>query len=96
MSKLVGDIIVMVVPSFPILLIVIMIFLQNAKGAIIEKRGNWRIKEGEKELCRGTKYCIVEPQYRKQRRVLGIWWTVKWIKPCNYKWMKSNGFEIIK
>lgn len=95
MSKLVGDIIVVVVLTFPIWLTGIMIVLQNAKGAIIEKRGNWRLKEGEKVLCSGTKYVVVEQQYRKQRRVFGIWWTVKWVKLCNYKWMKANGFEVI-
>lgn len=95
MTKLVGDIVVVIVLTFPIWFTGIMVLLQNAKGAIIEKRGCWRIKEGEKELCHGTKYSVVELQYRKQRQVLGIWWTAKWIKINNYKWMKENGFKVI-
>lgn len=95
MSKLTADIIVVVILTFPIWLTGIMIYLQNSKGKIIDKRGAWRIKEGEKVLCSGTKYCIVEIQYRKQRRLSGIWWTVKWIKINNYNWMIKNGFKVI-
>jgi hypothetical protein len=90
-----GDIIVVTILTFPIWLILIMIALQNAKGLVIEKKGYWRVKEGEKILCSGTKYCIVEIQYRKQRRILGIWWTLKWIKINNYRWMKDHGFNVI-
>jgi hypothetical protein len=95
MNKLVSDIVVVIVLAFPIWFLAIMVLLQNAKGAIIEKRGRWRIKEGEKELCRGTKFCVVEKQYRKQRQILGTWWTIKWIKINNYRWMKEHGFDVI-
>lgn len=95
MSKLIGDIVAVIVLTYPVWFTGIMVVLQNSKGAIIEKRGARRIKEGEKELCRGTKYAVIELQYRKQKRVLGIWWTVKWIKINNYNWMKENGFDVI-